>query len=70
MTRPLLLLLALAASATGCTHVAPYEREYLTRRGMDTAREVQAEAFLGHVRDAREGAGGGTESAGGGCGCN
>lgn len=56
----------------GCAHVAPYEREYLARPGMDTARENLPEAFLAHVQDAREGAPGRSEraSAGGGCGCN
>ena len=54
----------------GCAHVAPYEREYLARPGMDTAREHRAEAFIAHVQDAREGASGSSESPGGGCGCN
>lgn len=58
------------AALCGCAHVAPYEREYLARPGMATDREESPEAFLAHVQDAREGAGGHSESAGGGCGCN
>ena len=63
---------ALLASAlfAGCGHVAPYEREYVARPGMDTAREHRSESFIAHVQDAREGASGSSESPGGGCGCN
>ncbi len=58
-------------AANGCTHVKPYEREYLTHAGMDRKREAFAEEFEGHVRDSREGAiGNGASSTGGGCGCN
>ncbi len=59
-------LLALA----GCAHVAPYEREHLARSGMATEREELGEHFIAHVQDAREGAAGRSDSAGGGCGCN
>lgn len=62
-------LLACALLA-GCAHVRPYEREYLTRPGMETSRERLSEAFIAHVQDAREGAPGSSESPGGGCGCN
>ena len=54
----------------GCAHVAPYEREYLTRPGMDTGREAFAEGFVVHVRASREGGMESADSAGGGCGCN
>ncbi|MDD9943709.1 MAG: DUF4266 domain-containing protein [Myxococcales bacterium] len=68
--RTLLALTALAMFA-GCAHVAPYEREYLSRRSMDTNQREQAEQrFWAHVSEAREGAGGAGQSAGGGCGCN
>jgi hypothetical protein len=64
-----LTLLALNA----CTHVKPYQREYLTRPGMDVKGELLVSEFEAHVQSAREGAVGGhgtTESTGGGCGCN
>jgi len=68
--------LALAAAlallgVAGCRHVAPYEREHLARRCMDTSQCERLRArFQAHVYDAREGAMGTTDSAGGGCGCN
>ena len=65
-------LLGLLA-ASGCTHVAPYQREYLTRPGMDLTNEMLAAEFEAHVQSAREGAIGGRGSigsTGGGCGCN
>ena len=64
-------LLTLCAAAAGCRHVAPYEREHLARRCMDTSKCEQLRGrFYAHVYDAREGAMGTTDSAGGGCGCN
>jgi len=64
------LSFALALLA-GCTHVAPYEREYLARPSIDTEkREALRSKFYAHVYDAREAAMGGAEHAGGGCGCN
>lgn len=57
--------------AGGCSHVAPYEREYLANPAMDTAERERGEAgFYGHVFDAREAAGSTGDVAGGGCGCN
>ncbi len=70
MMRAALLLAAMLVSASGCAHVAPYDREYLAGTCMDTSRERGAMAFQSHVRDAREGATGGHGSTGGGCGCN
>ncbi len=61
---------ALLLCAAGCVHVAPYEREALTRPGMDSERETNETHFRAHVHDSREGATGGHGSTGGGCGCN
>lgn len=70
MLRSLCLAFVLFVLA-GCQHVAPYEREYLARPGMDvSAREATNALFESHVHEAREGAGGGGETSGGGCGCN
>lgn len=63
-------LLLMCTALGGCAHVAPYEREHLARPGMATEREELCEHFPAHVQDSREGAGGRTDSAGGGCGCN
>jgi hypothetical protein len=71
--RRLALALSLALSAAACATVHPYQREYLTRPGMDATGESQAGEFEAHVQSAREGAIGGhgtMESTGGGCGCN
>ena len=66
----LALLIALAWIG-GCSHVSPYEREYLAKPGMDTKeREALRMKFYAHVFEAREGAMPGDEHAGGGCGCN
>lgn len=65
------LLCALAFSLVGCAHVSPYEREYLSRPCMDRSeRDAARGRFVAHVYDAREGAMGATDNAGGGCGCN
>lgn len=54
----------------GCAHVAPYEREALSRPSMDAEREASETSFRAHVHDSREGATGAHGSSGGGCGCN
>ncbi|MET0389415.1 MAG: DUF4266 domain-containing protein [Polyangiales bacterium] len=67
------LALLVAVSAASCATVRPYEREYLTRPGMDAGGDSDAAEFEAHVQSAREGAIGGhgtVENTGGGCGCN
>jgi hypothetical protein len=54
----------------GCVHVAPYQREALSRPSMDPANESSEAAFQAHVRESREGASASAGAAGGGCGCN
>jgi hypothetical protein len=67
----LLAAVSAAALMSGCRHVAPYEREYLARPGMDVRqREALRGQFYAHVSDSREGAMATSEHAGGGCGCN
>lgn len=61
----------LAIVSTGCSHVAPYQRETLAARTMDVSAQERMETqFRSHVFDAREGAMGASGSTGGGCGCN
>jgi hypothetical protein len=65
------LVAALAAfAAGGCVRVKPYEREHLSRRGMERDRGEGEKRFEQHARGSREGSDGGTGEAGGGCGCN
>jgi hypothetical protein len=55
---------------SGCATVQPYEREYLASPAMNSELEDGETSFQAHVFDSREGAAGGTNSTGGGCGCN
>jgi hypothetical protein len=67
----IVMFFGLALALIGCGHVSPYEREYLSRPCMDRGeRDAAKGRFVAHVYDAREGAMGTTENAGGGCGCN
>ena len=68
--RPLVLLGAFLAiaSTVACAPVAPYERGTLAHPTM-SPKDLSS-GFDQHVRLVSEGAAGGVESAGGGCGCN
>jgi hypothetical protein len=63
-----LTLCVLSLFASGCAHVAPYERERLAHATMTT--EDLARVSEDHVWSVQEGAVGGSASSGGGCGCN
>jgi hypothetical protein len=63
-------VLALVASSVGCVRVKPWERDILARPAMTFDAEVEENALDHGYYNAREGAAGGFESAGGGCGCN
>jgi hypothetical protein len=68
---PLAFVTAAALSAlAGCANVRPYEREYLTDRIMDEAREDKEGLIDQKWLEAREGSTGGAVGAGGGCACN
>ena len=67
--------LLLAASAAGCARfrpppVKPYQRVHLSDRIMRTDVDRLGQAADQHVLTTREGASGGSGTAGGGCGCN
>ena len=61
-----LLLLAL----TGCAHVKPYQRQYLSDRIMDPSAARWEAAAERKMLSTREGAQGSVLCAGGGCACN
>jgi len=63
-------LVALATALGGCVMVKPWQRENLARQSMAREQSRGETRFEGHVREAREGAAGGTGEAGAGCGCN
>jgi len=58
--------------AAGCRHVGvrAHQRELLADRIMSMEGNAQERAADEHVLSNREGAVGGTGTAGGGCGCN
>ena len=65
---------ALASGASGCAAskwtVRPHQRELLADRIMSLEAIGQEQAAEQHILENREGAIGGSGTAGGGCGCN
>jgi hypothetical protein len=57
-------------AVSGCSTVAPYERERLARPDMIAGRDADARAGQDHATAYREGSTGALGSTGGGCGCN
>jgi hypothetical protein len=57
---------------TGCRHIGvkAHQRELLADRIMKLEGNTQEQAADEHILSTREGAIGGTGTAGGGCGCN
>lgn len=72
MTRRLALTLAALLMLGGCaiTPVAPWEREVLARRAMQTDAYPLDSYLDEHVYYSKESASGGRGIGGGGCGCN
>ena len=66
----LVVLFALIALSLCCTRVKPWERDVLSRDVMTFDREAEESALDHGYYNAREGAAGGFEAGGGGCGCN
>ena len=62
--------LALVASSCGCIRVKPWERDILAKDVMTFDAEAEETALDHGYYNAREGAAGGFEAGGGGCGCN
>ncbi len=63
----LILLLGLLS---GCVAVQPWEREYLTKPEMLWTTDGMEATLEEHVYFSKEASSGGSNSAGGGCGCN
>ena len=64
----LVLLAALAAAASACTTVEPWERDLHARADMQP--NAQDAAIDDHIYFSKEASSGGRGFAGGGCGCN
>lgn len=62
--------LVLAAWASGCAEVRPYQRETLAQPRMQLDPDPEATLVEQHVYNYREGSTGGYGGGGGGCGCN
>ena len=62
-----LVFALIAIGATGCTHVAPYDRGRLAHPTMTQGVESAAAE---HLHAVQEGAAGGGSVAESGCGCN
>jgi len=67
-TMIVVVLLFCSFAATGCTHVAPYDRALIAHPTMASAMADGPAA--GHVRAVHEGATGGGSMAESRCGCN
>ena len=59
-----------ATVGAGCVRVAPYQRGHLAARIMEAPTWPVLDAHEEHVHEVREGTGGATGAASGGCGCN
>lgn len=55
---------------SGCVRVKAHQRGTLSKRSMTNDLDPGEARFKGHERGAREGADGGNNQPGGGCGCN
>lgn len=64
-----MLIVLGAVIFTGCTHVAPYEKEELASQKMLSAPMAERSAFETHVFAIREGSFGAESGFAGGCGC-
>ena len=64
------LACVLLVLATGCTHVAPYQRGYLARADMSFEPSLGVAKAMEKTFSAKEAASGGASVGGGGCGCN
>jgi len=71
---PLWLVVVVTAlgALAGCAHppVKPWQREHLAKRAMRFDADPVESRFRSHMTQSREGAEGGDDELGGGCGCN
>ena len=64
------VLVAICVAASGCTHVAPWERNLLARPDMAWEVDDLAATQENHTYFSKEAAMPGGGAGGGGCGCN
>jgi len=63
-------LLVICGAAGGCATVKPWNRDLLAKRDMQFVTCPQLQAIDQHVYFSKEASMGGSDLAGGGCGCN
>jgi hypothetical protein len=67
-------LFAALSGLAGCAHrpppIQPWQREYLSKRALRFDVDPLEARFRQHMFGSREGADGGYNQPGGGCGCN
>lgn len=65
-----LFLFTAALSLVSCANVKQIDRDLLSKKIMSFDPHPEESYFRNEVRSYREGAVGGTQAVGGGCGCN
>lgn len=65
----IVLLIALGASLTSCTHVEPWQRGNLAKPHMALDPNPMQSTLRNHTYSSREAASSGSSASGGGCGC-
>lgn len=68
--KSLLVFIALMIIVGGCTPVKAYQRGHLAKPEMSWKPLVQQAQLNDHIYFSKEASAGGTQAAGGGCGCN
>lgn len=69
MNKISLIILISILFASGCTTVKPWQRGYLAKDVMGAQDSLRA-SLDNHIYFSKEGSSGGSQAAGGGCGCN
>jgi hypothetical protein len=64
------VVLLLTITASACTPLQVWEREYLSKKEMSWQPDPLEATLQKHIHFAKEGSSGGGSAAGGGCGCN
>ena len=68
--RIVLILSAIAVMLAACEAVAPWQRGKLARPEMQLDANMLQSGLYEQVYESKEASGGGTRTAGAGCGCN
>lgn len=66
----LICTIAVAALASGCANVEPWQKETLAKPAMSLSSDAITNGLDDHTYFSRESSSGGRGFGGGGCGCN